>query len=116
MALLKSCAILQSSWVATVTGRKDSDARYADCLLLDQHRVLDREELALKHLLHGGGLLERAADEGVLIVVADLFGVLRVLDEVIRELLLLADGALDRLEPLADLHLPVNATLFFAFE
>src|SRR5207245_2824466 len=57
MALLKSCAILQSSWVATVTGRKDSDARYADCLLLDQLPATVMREI----LTVGAAILPRSS-------------------------------------------------------
>ena len=60
-------------------------------LLLNKHRVLDRQQLPFEHLLHGCGFLQRTADELILPIVADLAGVLGVLDEVLGELLLLAD-------------------------
>jgi hypothetical protein len=52
----------------------------------------------------------------ILALVADLLGVTGVLNEVLGKLLLLADRFLDRAYSLADLHLPLDAAFFFAFE
>ena len=54
-------------------------------LLLDEHGVFDRQELAFEHFLDGGGFFEGAADELVLPLVADFAGVLGVADEIVGE-------------------------------
>ena len=64
-------------------------------LLLDEHGVFDGEQLAFEHLFHGGGFLEGPADELVLLLIADLAGMLGILDKIVGELFLLTDGFLD---------------------
>jgi hypothetical protein len=85
-------------------------------LLVNQHGVLNGEQLALEHFLHGRRFLQRAANEEVLVLIADFLGVLGVLDEVFGELLLLPDRFFNRANPLADFHLALDATFFFAFK
>jgi hypothetical protein len=85
-------------------------------LLVDQHGVLDGEHLTLEHFFDGGGLFECAADELVLLLVADFSRVLGVLDEVVGEFFLLADGFFDGAKALADLHLAFDSSFVFGFE
>src|SRR5690606_32884569 len=78
--------------------------------------VLHRQELALQHFLHRRRLLQAVADEAVLALVADAPGVPGVADEVVGELLLLADAALDGAHALPDAHLALDAAFLFALE
>ena len=86
------------------------------CLLLHNNRGLNSDQLPLEHPLDGGRLLQRAADELILLLIADALGLLSLLDEAFTELALLGDRLLDRANTFADGHLPLDAAFVFGFE